>query len=64
MKTDPMIYFKKWELILVLHHHNNYTTTPHMRVGPSVWDPSSFEGLLYSYYIGVVNLTFSLKNIG
>jgi len=30
-----------------------------MRVGPSMWDPPSCEGLLYSYCIGVVNLTFS-----
>jgi hypothetical protein len=34
------------------------TTTPHMRVGPSMWDPPSCEGLLYSCCIGVVNLTF------
>jgi hypothetical protein len=31
-------------------------------VGPSMWDPPSCEGLLYSCCIGVVNLTFSLKN--
>jgi hypothetical protein len=30
-----------------------------MRVGPSMWDPPSCEGLLYSCCIGVVNLTFS-----
>jgi hypothetical protein len=30
-----------------------------MRVGPSMWDPPSYEGLLYSCCIGVVNLTFS-----
>jgi hypothetical protein len=47
------------DLILVQHQYNNCTTTPHMRVGPSMWDPPSCEGLLYSCCIGVVNLTFS-----
>jgi hypothetical protein len=32
-----------------------------MRVGPSMWNPPSCEGLLYSCCIGVVNLTFSYK---
>jgi hypothetical protein len=31
-----------------------------MRVGPSMWDLPSYEGLLYSCCIGVVNLTFSI----
>jgi len=30
-----------------------------MRVSPSMWSPPSCEGLLYSYYIGIINLTFS-----
>jgi hypothetical protein len=47
-------------LILVQHQYNNGTTTPHMRVGPSMWDSPSCKGLLYSYCIGVVNLTFSI----
>jgi hypothetical protein len=47
------------DLILVQHQYNNYTTIIHMRVGPSMWDPPSCEGLLYSCCIGVVNLTFS-----
>jgi hypothetical protein len=47
------------DLILVQHQYNNYITIPHMRVGPSMWDPPSCEGLLYSCCIGVVNLTFS-----
>jgi hypothetical protein len=51
------IFFR--DLILVQHQYNNCTTTPHMRVGPSMWDPPSCEGLLYSCCIGVVNLTFS-----
>jgi hypothetical protein len=46
------------DLILTLHHHNNCTTTPHMRVGPSVCDSPSCEGLLCSCCIGVINLTF------
>jgi hypothetical protein len=50
-----------WDLILVQHQYNNCTTTPHMRVGPSMWDSPSCEGLLYSCCIGVVNLTFFLK---
>jgi hypothetical protein len=48
------------DLILVQHKYNNCTTIPHMRVGPSMWDPPSCEGLLYSCCIGVVNLTFSV----
>jgi hypothetical protein len=46
------------DLILVQYQYNNCTTTPHMRVGPSMWDPPSCEGLLYSCCIDVVNLTF------
>jgi hypothetical protein len=48
------------DLILVQHQYNNCTTIPHMRIGPSMWDPPSCEELLYSCCIGVVNLTFSL----
>jgi hypothetical protein len=47
------------DLILVQYQYNNGTTTPHMRVGLSMWDPPSYEGLLYSCCIDVVNLTFS-----
>jgi len=37
------------------HQYNNCTTTPHMRVDPSIiWGPTSCEGLLYSCCIGVV----------
>jgi len=50
---------KQWDLIHTQHHHNNHTTTPYMRVGPSVWGPLSCEGLLCGCCIGVVNLTFS-----
>jgi hypothetical protein len=46
------------DLILVQHQYNNCTTIPYMRVGPSMWDPPSCERLLYSYCIGVINLTF------
>jgi hypothetical protein len=42
------------------HQYNNCTTTLHMRVGPSMWDPPSCEELLYRCCIGVVNLTFFL----
>lgn len=28
------------------HQHNNHTITPHLRVGPSVWGPPLYEGLL------------------
>jgi len=52
------------DLILVQHQYNNCTTTPHMRVDPSMWDPPSCEGLLYSCCIGIVNLTFSLYIYG
>jgi hypothetical protein len=34
-------------------HHNNYTTSPHMGVGPSVWSPLPCEGMLCNY-CGVV----------
>jgi len=47
------------DLILVQHQYNNCTTIPYMRVGPSMWDPPSCEGLLYNCCIDVVNLTFS-----
>jgi hypothetical protein len=36
------------------HQYNNYTTIPHMRVGPTYWGPPSCEGLLYSCCISVV----------
>jgi hypothetical protein len=36
------------------HQYTNYTTIPHMRVGPTYWGPPSCEGLLYSCCIGVV----------
>jgi hypothetical protein len=49
------------DLIHTQHHHNNHTTTPHMRVGPSVWGPPSCEGLLCDCWVGVVNLTFSFR---
>jgi len=39
-----------WDLILVLHHHNNCTTIPHIRVRLSVWVPPSCEELLYWCY--------------
>jgi len=52
--------FNNWDLIHTQHHHNNHTTIPHMRVGPSVWGPPSCEGLLCDCCVGVVNLTFSL----
>jgi len=59
--THTYIYiYRERDLILVQYHHNNCTTTLHMRVDPSVWDPPSCEGLLYSCCIGVVNLTFSI----
>jgi hypothetical protein len=60
IKTINKKKYNKWDLILVQHQYNNCTTTPHMRVGPSMWDPPSCEGLLYSCCIDVVNLTFSL----
>jgi hypothetical protein len=53
--------YKKRDLIHTQHHHNNHTTIPHMRVGPSVWGPPSCEGLLCDCCVGVVNLTFSIK---
>jgi Leucine-rich repeat (LRR) protein len=56
--TSFFCYIFILDLILVQHQYNNCTTTPHMRVGPSMWDPPSCERLLYSCYIGVVNLTF------
>jgi hypothetical protein len=52
------LFIYQWDLILTLHHHNNCTTTHHMRVDPSVWGPPSCEGLLCSCCIDVVNLTF------
>jgi hypothetical protein len=57
LREDVSIF--GWDLILVQHQYNNSITIPHMKVGPSMWDPLSCEGLLYSCCIGVVNLTFS-----
>jgi hypothetical protein len=61
------IYGAQWFGLSLLHLieviwflYNTNTTTPHRRVGPSMWDPPSCEGLLYSCCIGVVNITFSL----
>jgi len=51
------------DLIHTQHHHNNHTTIPHMRVGPSVWGPPSCEELLCDCCVGDVNLTFSLISI-
>jgi hypothetical protein len=53
----------KRDLIHALHHHNKCTTTPHMRMGPSVWSPPSCEGLLCTCCVGVVNLIFSLLQL-
>jgi hypothetical protein len=36
------------------HQHNNHTTTLHMRVDPTHWDPLSCEGLLCGCCDGVV----------
>jgi hypothetical protein len=58
--TNQLVLFKQLgyivrDLILVQHQYNNRTTTPQMRVGPSMWDPPSCERLLYGCCIGVVN---------
>jgi hypothetical protein len=57
-----MAQVSRRDLIFVQHQYNNCTTTPHMKVCPSMWDPPSCEGLLYSCCIGVINLTFSDSN--
>jgi hypothetical protein len=36
------------------YQYNKCTTTPHMSVGPTHWDPPSCEGLLYTCCNGVV----------
>jgi hypothetical protein len=36
------------------HQYNNCTTTPHMKVSSTQWDPSSCEGLLCSCCNSVV----------
>jgi hypothetical protein len=36
------------------HQYNNCTTISHMRVGPTLWSPSSCEELLCSCCDGVV----------
>jgi hypothetical protein len=58
VQVGPSKSIYKRDLILVQHQYNNCTTTPHMRVDPSMWDSPSCEGLLYSCCIGVVNLIF------
>jgi len=34
------------KMLNLQHQHNNHTTTPHMMVDPTHWDPPSCEGLL------------------
>jgi hypothetical protein len=46
------------DLIIVQHQYNNSSH----EVGLSMWDPPSCEGLLYNYCIGIVNITFSVRN--
>jgi hypothetical protein len=36
-------------MLLALPAHNMNTTTPHMKVGPSMWGPPSYEELLCLY---------------
>jgi hypothetical protein len=54
------VVFNHWKMLDLQHQYNNCTTIPHMRVGPSMWDPPLCERLLYNCCIGVVNLTFSI----
>jgi hypothetical protein len=42
------------KMLNLQHQHNNHTTTPHMMVDPTHWDPPSCEGLLYSCCDNVV----------
>jgi hypothetical protein len=51
MWVEPTTWGKMLDL---QHQYNNCTTILHMRVGPTYWDLSSCEGLLYSCCIGVV----------
>jgi hypothetical protein len=44
------------------HQYNNCTTISHMRVGPTYWGPPSYEGLLYSCCIDVVQESNPLHN--
>jgi hypothetical protein len=45
------------------HQYNNCTTIPHMRVCLTYWGPPSYEELLYSYCIGVVQESNYILNI-
>jgi hypothetical protein len=50
-------------MLYLQHQYNNCTTTPHMRVGFTHWDPPSYEGLLCNYCDGVVqksNLIYTI----
>jgi hypothetical protein len=38
--------FFLWKMLNLQHQHNNYTTTPYMRVDPTHWGPHSCEELL------------------
>jgi len=42
------------KMLNLQHQHNNHTTTLHMRVDPTHWDPLSCEGLLCGCCDGVV----------
>jgi hypothetical protein len=42
------------KMLNLQHHHNNHTTTSHMRVDPIHWGPPSYERLLCDCCDGVV----------
>jgi hypothetical protein len=58
--VDPIIYIYIyiyiyiWKMLDLQQQYNNCTTISHMRVSPTYWGPPSYEGLLCSCCIGVV----------
>jgi hypothetical protein len=53
-KGRVCVVCEKRKMLNLQHQHNNHTTTPHMMVDPTHWDPPSCEGLLYSCCDNVV----------
>jgi hypothetical protein len=49
-----LVSLSQRKMLDLQHQYNNCTTTPHMRVGPTHWDPLLREGLLCSCCIVVV----------
>jgi hypothetical protein len=53
LNNEKLFLIIIWDLILAQHQYNNCTITPHMRVGPSIWDSS---GIWFLYNTNTTTL--------